>query len=128
MIRIGEALLLDTNTSESTRAELTSTAIESLTNLRNLLENAYFTKKEYWFVLRTDLVDGQGKAIDTAVLIRDLQGLIEEIDRSALLKCGTATNTQLATIRGQLAWFRCIFSRNDEYVANPRVCRITVSQ
>ena len=86
MIRIGEALLLDTNTSESTRAELTSTAIESLTNLRNLLENAYFTKKEYWFVLRTDLVDGQGKAIDTAVLIRDLQGLIEEIDRSALLK------------------------------------------
>jgi hypothetical protein len=86
MIRIGQELMLDKDTSEAIKNTLTNTAVESLRNLRNLLENAYFTKKEYWFVLRTDLVDGQGKAIQTDRLIQDLQGLIEEIDKSALLK------------------------------------------
>lgn len=86
MIRIGQELMLDKNTSEAIKNTLTNTAVESLRNLRNLLENAYFTKKEYWFVLRTDLVDGRGKVIQTDRLIQDLQGLIEEIDKSALLK------------------------------------------
>ena len=131
MIRIGEALMAAKDTPETVRSTLTSTGIESLRNLKNLLENAYFTKKEYWFVLRTDLLDSQWKAIETESLTKDLQGLIEEIDRSPLLKTspsGQNTQNDLATIRGQLAWFRCIFNRNAEYVANPRVCRITVSQ
>ena len=131
MIRIGEGLLLAKDTSDTIKSTLTTTAIESLRNLRNLLENAYFTKKDYWFVLRTDLIDGEWKAIQTDTLTKDLQWLIEEIDRSALLKWAASTNasaSDLSTIRAQLAWFNCIFTRNAEYVANPRVCRITVSQ
>ncbi len=57
MIRIGEELMASKNLEPSLRDTLADTAIESLGNLKNLLENAYFTKQEYWFVLRTDLLD-----------------------------------------------------------------------
>lgn len=130
MIRIGESLMASKDISETQRATLTTTAIESLKNLRNLLENAYFKKQEYWFVLRTDLIDSAGKAIQNDNFIRDLQGLVDEINRSTLLKWKTSKNESeddLALIRGQLVWFKCIFTRNAEYVLNPRVCRVTVS-
>jgi hypothetical protein len=86
MIRIGESLIVSKDISDTQRATLTTTAIESLKNLRNLLENAYFKKQEYWFVLRTDLIDSAGKAIQNDNFIKDLQGLVDEINRSTLLK------------------------------------------
>jgi len=70
------------------KATLSKTAIDSLANLRNLLENAYFTKKEYLFILRSDLVDSEGKAIQADVMINDLQALINQIDKSALIQSG----------------------------------------
>ena len=59
MIRIGEALRTAPEISNDIKATLSQTAVDSLTNLRNLLENAYFTKQEYLFVLRSDLVDSE---------------------------------------------------------------------
>ncbi len=127
MIRIGETLRTAPDISAEGKANLSKTAIDSLTNLRNLLENAYFTKKEYLFILRSDLVDSEGKTIQTDVMINDLQALITQIDKSALLQSNSG-GTDLQVIRGQLSWFNCIFSRNTEYMANPRVCRVTVAQ
>ena len=60
-------------------------------------------------------------------MIKDLQILIAQIDKSALLQTNTNTS-DIQLIRGQLLWFNCIFSRNAEYMANPRVCRVTVAQ
>lgn len=73
MIRVGNDLLSAKDTSDTVRAGLNQTAVDSLRNLRNLLESTYFIKKDYWFVLRTDLIDGGGKAIQTDVLTKDLQ-------------------------------------------------------
>lgn len=73
MIRVGNDLLSAKDTSDAVRAGLNQTAVDSLRNLRNLLESTYFIKKDYWFVLRTDLIDGGGKAIQTDVLTKDLQ-------------------------------------------------------
>ncbi|MCB9806575.1 hypothetical protein H6768_01505 [Candidatus Peribacteria bacterium] len=82
MIRIGDALQRSPNTSPETRQLLAKNAIESLSNLKNILENTYFTKKEYWFVLRNDLVDSEGNTIKNQVFINDLQELIKQIDSS----------------------------------------------
>ncbi len=127
MIRIGEALRTAPDISPDAKVKLSTTALASLTNLRNLLENAYFTKKEYLFILRSDLVDSEGKSIQTDVMIKDLQALITQIDKSALLQSNSGSS-DIQVIRGQLLWFNCIFSRNAEYMANPRVCRVTVAQ
>lgn len=88
MIRIGETLRMAPDISADQKANLSKTAIDSLANLRNLLENAYFTKKEYLFILRSDLVDSEGKAIQADVMINDLQALINQIDKSALIQSG----------------------------------------
>lgn len=61
---------------------LAKNAIQALSNLKHILENTYFTKKEYWFVLRKDLVDDEGNAIKNQVFINDLQELIKQIDSS----------------------------------------------
>ena len=127
MIRIGETLRMAPDISADQKATLSKTAIDSLANLRNLLENAYFTKKEYLFILRSDLVDSEGKAIQADVMINDLQALINQIDKSALIQSGAGW-ANLQTIRWQLSWFNCIFSRNTEYMANPRVCRVTLAE
>lgn len=95
MIRIGEALRIAPDVSSEAKNTLSKTAIDSLTNLRNLLENAYFTKKEYLFVLRSDLVDSEGKSIQTDVMIKDLQALITQIDKSALLQTTNSNDMQL---------------------------------
>lgn len=59
MIRIGDTLQRSEDIPAETRKTLAENAIESLSNLKNILENTYFTRKEYWFVLRTDLVDSE---------------------------------------------------------------------
>lgn len=111
---------------EDVRQTLTKSAIESLSNLKSILENTYFTKKEYWFVLRDDLLDAEGNAIQNQVFINDLQELIKQMDTSALIQNpGSENEENLRVIRAQLAWFNCIFSKNEEYVTNPRICRTT---
>jgi len=59
MIRIGDVLQRSNDIPDETRKALTKSAVQSLSNLKTILENTYFTKKEYWFVLRTDLVDSE---------------------------------------------------------------------
>lgn len=88
MIRIGETLRMAPDISADQKATLSKTAIDSLANLRNLLENAYFTKKEYLFILRSDLVDSEGKAIQADVMINEHQALMNQIDKSALIQSG----------------------------------------
>lgn len=128
MMRIGDVLQRSNSISEEERQMLTRDATESLINLKNILENTYFTKKEYWFVLRTDLVDSDGKSVQNQVLINDLQELIKQIDVSGLMQADSIEGKEgLPVIRAQLAWFNCIFSRNAEYVTNPRICRTTRS-
>lgn len=73
MIRVGESLRTSPDISNDTKNTLTKAALESLSNLRNLLENAYFIKKEYLFVLRSDLVDTEGKTIQTESMVEDLR-------------------------------------------------------
>lgn len=73
MIRVGESLMSEKETSDVVRTNLKKTAVESLRNLRNLLETTYFIKKDYWFVLRDDLIDGEGKAIQGETFTKDLQ-------------------------------------------------------
>ena len=130
MIRIGESLRQSKTITDTIKSTLTKTAIDSLKNLRDLLENAYFTKQDYWFVLRSDLTDNEGKPVQTDALVGDLQALISEIDHSTLLQLGQNpwSEDDLQVIRAQLAWFNCIFSRNAEYTNNPRVCRTVVGQ
>lgn len=126
MIRIGDSLQRSPDTDEETKKTLTKNAVDSLTNLKDILENTYFTKKEYWFVLRDDLVDDDGNAIKNQVFINDLQDLIKQIGGSGLILNPWAEyEEKLRIIRAQLAWFNCIFSRNEEYVGNPRICRTT---
>ncbi|MBP7773884.1 hypothetical protein KA071_02220 [Candidatus Gracilibacteria bacterium] len=126
MIRIGDILQRSNEIPEATRKALVTSAIQSLSNLKTILENTYFTKKEYWFVLRTDLVDSEGNAIKNQVFINDLQELIKHIDGSSLIQVSSQeSGSELPTIRAQLVWFNCIFSRNEEYVTNPRICRTT---
>lgn len=126
MIRIGDNLRSSPETTEETKKTLTKNAVESLSNLKNILENTYFTKKEYWFVLRDDLVDDEGNEIKNQVFINDLQNLNKQIDSSSLIRNpGSEHEENLRVIRAQLVWFNCIFSRNDEYVNNPRICRTT---
>lgn len=86
MIRIGDTLQRSNDIPDETRKALAKNAIESLSNLKNILENTYFTKKEYWFVLRTDLVDSEGNTIKNQVFINDLQELIKQIDSSGLIQ------------------------------------------
>ena len=88
MIRIGESLRQSKTITDTIKSTLTKTAIDSLKNLRDLLENAYFTKQDYWFVLRSDLTDNEGKPVQTDALVGDLQALISEIDHSTLLQLG----------------------------------------
>jgi len=57
MIRIGDVLQRSPDIADDVRKSLTKSAVDSLTNLKSILENTYFTKKEYWFVLRDDLLD-----------------------------------------------------------------------
>lgn len=128
MIRIGDTLQRSPDISEETRKALAKNAIESLTNLKNILENTYFTQKEYWFVLRDDLVDSDGKTIKNQVFINDLQELIKQVDSSVLIQSSRDGDDNLSVIRAQLVWFNCIFSRNDEYVNNPRICRTTKTE
>lgn len=125
MIRIGDVLQRSNDIPEDTRKALTKSAVDSLSNLKTILENTYFTKKEYWFVLRTDLVDSEGNAIKNQVFIADLQELIKQIDSSGLILASAQTESNLPVIRAQLVWFNCIFSKNEEYVTNPRICRTT---
>jgi len=126
MIRIGDLLQKSQDIPEPTKKALAKNAIESLSNLKNILENTYFTKKEYWFVLRTDLVDDEGNTIKNYIFVNDLQELIKQIDSSAFIQWSDISSQKnLPLIRAQLAWFNCIFSRNDEYVNNPRICRTT---
>lgn len=131
MIRVGEAINTAKETSDEARVTLKKTALEALANLRNLLENTYFTKKEYLFVLRGDLLDEKGKSIDTQVFVDDLQSLIKQIDKSALFvvpDSDTKAKEDMVVLQGQLKWFTCIFSKNEAYVQNPRVCRTTAPQ
>jgi len=86
MICIGDILQRSNDIPEATRKALATSAIQSLSNLKTILENTYFTKKEYWFVLRTDLVDSEGNAIKNQVFINDLQELIKHIDASSLIQ------------------------------------------
>lgn len=126
MIRIWDVLQRSPDITDDVRQTLTKSAIESLSNLKNILENTYFTKKEYWFVLRDDLLDAEGNAIQNQVFINDLQELIKQMDASALIQNpGSENEENLRVIRAQLAWFNCIFSKNEEYVTNPRICRTT---
>jgi hypothetical protein len=126
MIRIWETLQRSSDISSEERTSLAKNAIESLSNLKNILENTYFTQKEYWFVLRKDLVDDEWNAIQSQVFINDLQELIKQIDGSSLIHSTDPKQEEdLRVIRAQLVWFNCIFSRNDEYVTNPRICRTT---
>lgn len=126
MIRIGDTLQRSPETAEETKKALTKNAVDSLSNLKNILENTYFTQKEYWFILRDDLVDDDGNAINNQVFINDLQDLIKQIDSSGLIRNpGAEHEENLRIIRAQLLWFNCIFSRNEEYVGNPRICRTT---
>ncbi len=126
MIRIGDILQRSPESTAEVRKSLTKSAIESLSNLKGILENTYFTQKEYWFVLRDDLLDSEGKSIQNQVFINDLQALIKQIDTSSLIQdAGIESEENLRVIRAQLAWFNCIFSRNEEYVGNPRICRAT---
>jgi|GEM_PF-4712019 len=85
MIRIGETLQRSSDIPSETRTLLAKNAIESLSNLKNILENTYFTQKEYWFVLRKDIIDIEGNAIQNQVFINDLQELIKQIDSSSLI-------------------------------------------
>jgi hypothetical protein len=127
MIRIWDVLQNSTNVSVDVSKTLTNSAIESLSNLKSILENTYFTKKEYWFVLRDDLEDEEGNTIQNQVFINDLQDLIRQIDTSWLIQNSSSENeANLRVIRAQLAWFSCIFVRNDEYVKNTRICRTTI--
>lgn len=130
MIRVWEAINTAKETTDDARVTLKKTALEALANLRNLLENTYFTKKEYLFILRGDLLDDKGKAIDTQVFVDDLQSLILQIDKSELFVVpdGDKAKEDMAVLRGQLKWFTCIFSKNEAYVQNPRVCRTTAPQ
>lgn len=129
MMRIGDVLQRSNDISEEERQMLSRDATASLVNLKNILENTYFTKKEYWFVLRNDLVDSDGKSIQSQVFINDLQELIKQMDTSGLMQSGNTREAgeSLPVVRAQLAWFNCIFSRNAEYVTNPRICRTTRS-
>ena len=82
MIRIGDDLRSSPATTDDEKKILTREAITSLSNLKNVLENTYFIKKEYWFVLRDDLLGTDGKAIQNKVFISDLQALIAHIQTS----------------------------------------------
>lgn len=128
MIRIGDTLSNAATTTPDERATFKKTALESLTNLRSILENTYFIKKDYLFLLRSDLVDSEGKPIQTQVFVDDLQSLVSQVDSSTLFQdTGTTGTSQVQLIRGQLAWFTCILSKNATYIKNPRVCRTVTS-
>lgn len=129
MIRIGDNLYRSGDLSEDAKKTLANNAITSLSNLKDILQNTYFTQKEYWFVLRDDLVDNEGNTIKNQTFINELQDLIQQIDSSTLLyQSDVSTGEELRVLRAQLAWFNCIFSRNEEYVKNPRICRTTRSE
>lgn len=129
MIRIGDNLYRSGDLSEDAKKTLANNAITSLSNLKDILQNTYFTQKEYWFVLRDDLVDNEGNTIKNQTFINELQDLIQQMDSSTLLyQSNVSTGEDLRVLRAQLAWFNCIFSRNEEYVKNPRICRTTRSE
>lgn len=126
MIRIWDVLQWSPDIAEDVRKSLSKSAVESLSNLKSILENTYFTKKEYWFVLRDDIFDSEGNIIQNQVFINDFQAFIQQLESSRLiLNPGSEDQDKLSTVRAQLVWFNCIFSRNDEYVVNPRICRTT---
>lgn len=77
-------------------------------------------------MLRDDLIDSDGNTIKNQVFINDLRELINQIDTSVLIQsAGNDGEEELPVIRAQLVWFNCIFSKNNEYVTNPRICRTT---
>jgi len=125
MIRIGDTLSSDPTTTPDERTILKKTALDSLANLKGILENTYFTKRDYLYILRSDLVDSEGKSIQTDVFVEDLQSLVRQVDSSSLFETSNSGSMELQTIRGQLAWFTCILGKNAAYVKNPRVCRTT---
>jgi hypothetical protein len=73
-------------------------------------------------------VDSEWNAIKNQVFIADLQELIKQIDSSGLILSSAKEESNLPVIRAQLVWFNCIFSKNDEYVTNPRICRTTKAE
>ncbi len=125
MLRIGDELLVSQNISDTDKWSLSTTAVSTLSNLKNMLENTYFTKKEYWFVLRNDIVDEEWNQIQTQVFVDDLQKLIQYMDNSTLVR-SIQWNDEFRIVRGQLNWFTCIFAKNSEYVNNPRICRTSI--
>lgn len=116
MIRLGE-LLKDEVDHKNTIIEESN---RTLTNLRKVLEETYFDKKDnYLFVLKQNLKDDKGQKIDTIVFVNDLNQLISEIDKSTLF----LEYPDFRILRRHLSWFTCIFQKNKEYIQDIRVCR-----
>ncbi len=116
MIRLGELLKNDTEHRETIVEE----SNRALANLRKVLEETYFDKKDdYLFVLKENLKDDKGQKIDTIVFVNDLNQLISQIDKSSLF----LEYPDFRILRRHLSWFTCIFQKNKEYLQDIRVCR-----
>lgn len=126
MLRMSDILSKSNTVTEIQKSTLITESLEGLQNVKNLLENTYFIKKNYWYVLRTDLLDNEWKPLSTDILTDDLNGIINQVDSSILfLSAIPDEKEKLWLIRAQLVWFKCIFEKNEAYVNNPRICRIT---
>lgn len=59
MLRMSDVLSKSNTVTEIQKSTLITESLEGLQNVKNLLENTYFIKKNYWYVLRTDLLDNE---------------------------------------------------------------------
>lgn len=118
MIRIGEILKDGEN-----KVEIITESNNAISNLRKVLEDSYFDKKDnYLFVLKDNLKNERWENINPTVFVDDLKKLILEIDKSTLF----TEYPDFRRLRRHLSWFLCIFEKNKAYVDDIRVCRIEV--
>lgn len=116
MVRSGEFL----KNNLEYRDEIITESNKAIWNLRKVLEERYFDKKDnYLYVLKEDLKDEKWQKINTIIFVSDLNNLISEIDSSSLF----TEYVDFNVVKRHLIWFTCIFKKNKEYIQDIRVCR-----
>ncbi|MFA6079869.1 MAG: hypothetical protein WC753_00080 [Candidatus Gracilibacteria bacterium] len=118
MIRLGEILK-----SGEHQDAIVKASNDALSHLKKVLEDTYFEKQDdYVFVLKQNLKDSSGQNLDTKIFVNDLNALVVEIDKSTLF----LEYPDFRILRRHLVWFTCIFSKNQEYLQDIRICRAEV--